>query len=313
MKRISGAIWQSVMSNLRSVKFMSTPTDPHEDYPDTYFVQNRSNQEELTRLQVQDDLITILMGGALPEQSDPTLFHDVLDVGCGSGGWLIEAAQTYPSITRLVGVDVNDRVIERARAQAVTRNVSDRTKFYVMDALRMLEFPRGSFDLINQRSGAGYLRAWDWPKLLQEYQRVARPGGVIRITEGDWIIESSSPALTRLFELLLQAFYQAGHSFSEKSNGVTSELVRLLEQSGFQQVQTCRHTLDYRPGSVAWPGFLEDMRLVFRTIVPFFQKWTSVPEDYEVIYQQMLSEIQQPGFVGEASMLTAWGINPQRS
>ncbi|MGH7867502.1 MAG: class I SAM-dependent methyltransferase, partial [Candidatus Dormibacteraceae bacterium] len=143
---------------------MSTnPTDPRRQYPSTYAV-DRANQDEITRLAVQDQLFTTGMGGALPEQPDPTIFQRVLDVGCGTGGWLIEAAKTYPTMTRLVGVDVNTRMIEYARAQAVAEQVQDRVEFQVMDALLILEFPKGYFDLANVRFATGYMRTWNWPK-----------------------------------------------------------------------------------------------------------------------------------------------------
>ncbi len=38
------------------------------EYPNTYFVEDRSNQEELTRVQIQDQLLTKGMGGVFPEQ-----------------------------------------------------------------------------------------------------------------------------------------------------------------------------------------------------------------------------------------------------
>lgn len=45
-----------------------------------------------------------------------------------------------------------------------------------MDALGGLELPSGYFDLVNQRLGWSFLRTWDWPNLLNEYQRIAREG-----------------------------------------------------------------------------------------------------------------------------------------
>ncbi len=290
---------------------MATPTDPRREHPSTYFVQDRENVEELTRMQIQDHLMTASMGGVLPEQPDPTIFGSVLDVGCATGGWLIEAAKAYPTMRELVGIDINSKVVAYARVQAEAEKLSDRMQFRTMDALRMLEFPNGSFDLVNQRAGVSYLRKWDWPKLLLEYQRVTRAGGVIRITEGDLIVESSSPALSRLFELLLQAFYQAGHVFTPESDGVTSQLAHLLTQHGLTEVETRTHRLQYHAGTAEWHRFFEDMRLIFRTIVPFLRKWSQVPNDYEAIYQQALAEMQQPDFVAAAGMLTAWGRKPE--
>src|SRR5260370_42556303 len=103
----------------------------------------------MTRLIVQDRLVTAAMGGVLPEQPDPTNFPRMLDVGCGTGGWLIEAAKTYPTMTRLVGVDVNTRIIEYAREQAKLAQVDDLFDFQVMDALLVLEFLKYSYALVS--------------------------------------------------------------------------------------------------------------------------------------------------------------------
>jgi ubiquinone/menaquinone biosynthesis C-methylase UbiE len=289
---------------------MSSQTDPRREHPSTYFVQDRSNEDELARLRLQDQMTTMSMGGVLPEQPDPAIFQRVLDVGCGTGNWLIEAAKTYPGMSLLVGVDISSKMVEYAQAQAEAQGVSDRVQFRTMDALRMLEFPTDFFDLLNQRFGTSFLRKWDWPKLLSEYRRVTRLDGVIRITEGDMAMESPSPALTRLFEIMLDAFYHAGHLFTPGSKGVTGDLAPLLRQYGLQQVQTRAHTVEYRAGTPEGQRFYEDMRLIFRTMVPFLRKWTRVPDDYETLYQQMLGEMQQPDFVARGSLLTAWGNNP---
>ncbi len=227
---------------------MSTnPDDPRRQYPSTYFA-DRSNQEEMNRLIVQDRLVTAAMGGALPEQPDPTIFPRVLDVGCGTGDWLIEAAKTYPTMSRLVGVDVSTRVIEYARAQAQAEQVPGRVEFQVMDALLILEFPKGYFDLTNMRFATGFIRTWNWPKMLNEMQRVTRPGGVIRLVEVEHV-HSSSPALLRLLDISGDALYRAGHLFSEGKTGetssqgtigVASDLARLLHQYGVQNIQTRR-------------------------------------------------------------------------
>lgn len=288
---------------------MSTPTEPSRsrEHTGTYFVQDRGNVEELQRLQIQDRLVTESMGGVLPEQADPTIFERVLDVGCGTGGWLIAVAKAFPTTALLVGVDTSSKMISFAQAQAEAQGVADRVQFRAMDALQILEFPTAFFDLVNQRSAASWIRTWDWPKLLSEYQRVSRPGGVIRITEPEILVTSPSPALAVLFELMLAALSQAGHLFTPQNDGLTGHLAGLLSRSGFENIQTRVSTLQYHAGTPEGHYAYEDARYLFRTIVPFLRKWTRVPEDYETIYQQAMNDMQQSDFVIISRMLTAWG------
>jgi ubiquinone/menaquinone biosynthesis C-methylase UbiE len=290
---------------------MSDPANPRREHPSTYFVQDRSNEEELTRLHIQDQMLTASMGGVLPEQPDPTRFQSVLDVGCATADWLIETAKAYPGLSRLVGVDISSKMLAYARAQADAQQVSDRTEFHTMDVLRILEFPNDSFDLVNQRFGFSYLRTWEWPKLLSEFLRVSSPGGVIRVTEPDILAKSSSPAMLRLGTIQLQAFYQAGHLFTPAGDGVSNELARLLRQHGFQNVQTRVQRVEYHAGTPQGQRFYDDMKHLFRTAVPFYRKWTHVPDDYETIYQQVLDDIQRPDFVATVNLLTAWGNKPK--
>jgi hypothetical protein len=110
---------------------------------------------------------------------------------------------------------------------------------------------------------------------------------------------------------MFDALSRAGNFFTPGRNGVTSELANLLHQQGLHHVQTRAHTLDYRAGTQETDSFSLDMRLGFRTTVPFLKKWIKVPEDYEEIYQQMLQEMQQPDFVVRWHLLTAWGTKPR--
>ncbi len=287
---------------------MATPEK--REQPSTYFVQDRSNESELSRVEVQGRMITASMGGVLPEQDDPSVFKHVLDVGCGAGDWLIEIAKTYPTASLLIGADVSRRMVEYARAQAQTQQVSDRVEFHTMDALRMLEFPASFFDLVNERFGTSYMRTWDWVNLLLEFRRVTKSGGIIRVTEPDAFVASTSPALSLYYELFMKAMYQSGHLFTEERDGLKKKLASLLHQSGIQNVQTRDYTLEYRMGTPEWQNFYNDVTYGLRTLAPFLRKWTKVPDDYDKICEQALDEIKQPNFVATWQLLTAWGNVP---
>lgn len=293
----------------------SNPDELRRQLPSTYFVRDRANADEMTRLDIQNELITDGMGGVLPEQPDPTRFKRILDIACGTGGWLIQAAKAYPSMTRLVGIDVNAHLIEHARGRAQEEQMRDRVEFQVMDALLILEFPRGYFDLVNLRSATSFMRTWNWPKMVSEMQRVTRPGGVIRITEA-LRMRSSSPAVIRLMALFGEAFFNAGHLFSEVktedtvtegSAGIANDLARLLDQYGVHDIQTRISTGHYVPGTPTGQQYIEDLQLSGKNMLPFVRKWGNLPDDYDALCQEAVEATQRPDFSGSWDMLTAWG------
>jgi ubiquinone/menaquinone biosynthesis C-methylase UbiE len=264
----------------------------------------------MIRLEIVDKMMTAVMGGVLEEVDDPTLLRRVLDVGCGTGGWLMETAKAYPTIKKLVGADISSTMVKYARKEAKTLALDERVEFRTMDALCILDFPEASFDLVNQRAGLSWLRTWEWRKVLLEYQRVARSGGIVRITEGNVGVESNSPALTVLWDICLEALYRSGRLFTNSSDGVTGKLVSLMAQYGIQDVKYRVYTPVYQADTVEHQSFYEDMRHTFRVFLPFFQKWMNVPSNYEEIYQQALKEMRDADFVATGTLLTAWGTRP---
>ena len=286
---------------------MPAPLGPRgKGYPNTYMVQDMKDEKELTRLMIQDRLAMAAMGSVLPEQPDPTVFHRVLDVGCGAGGWIIEAAQAYPTMS-FVGIDIGPRMIKHARAQAEAHQVNDRAEFHIMDALQTLTFPAASFDLVNLRFGVSFVRTWDWPKMLSELLRVTQPGGVVRVIEANILQQSNSPALTRFFEMGQCALYRSGHLFTQESTGLIDHLPQLLNQQGCEQVQTKAYTMEYRAGTPEGEAFCEDMLLAFQTTCQFFQKWGCAPNGYEAIYRQARDEMRHPDFHGVWELFAIWG------
>src|SRR5713226_10442331 len=162
---------------------MPEPINPRgQDNPSQYFVEDRSNEAEMIRQMIQDSTVTAGMGGPLSEQPDPDSLRRVLDIGCGPGGWILEAAARYHHM-ELTGIDISWRMIEYARAEAQARKLTDGVEFLVMDALHPLKFPDASFDLVNMRFGGSFLLVTDWPRLLGQLLRVTCPGGVVRVTE----------------------------------------------------------------------------------------------------------------------------------
>ncbi len=161
----------------------------------------------------QDRNFNTSMGGLLPEQTGEALqhFHHVLDIACDPGEWAIATAQAYPHM-QVVGIDSDAQMIDRARAQAKARGV-DNVSFIMMYPFQTLDMPDGSFELVNARFINGLILAEAWPRVLQEFWRVTRPGGRIRLTENELPI-TSNPALAKLGGMISEALYMTRRSFS---------------------------------------------------------------------------------------------------
>jgi ubiquinone/menaquinone biosynthesis C-methylase UbiE len=280
----------------------------------TYVVQDRDNQEELKRLIVQDHLITTTMGGVLPEQPDPGRFRRVLDIGCGPGGWILEAAQAYPQMKKLYGIDISTTIINHAREQAAQQNVAtgpqERVEFLVMDALRMLEFPDDFFDLANLRFGSSFMRQWDWLKMFDEMHRVTRLNGIIRIVDGQMGMLSESAALNRWFDLMRRALYRAGHLFEESPKGLVDSLPSLLVKFGFTKLEVRKQVDEYRFGTAAGDALIEDLMLLFHTLRPYLRRYGCEPKDYDAICLRAAKDMQTSGFTMTWELTTFWVVNP---
>lgn len=289
----------------------TSPKPQRREHPSTYFVQDRQSEEELIRLKIQDSMITTAMGGPLAGLDNAADLRRVLDIGCGPGGWIIEAARIYPELF-LTGIDISQRMISYARKQAIAQQVADRVEFHIMDALRMLEFPDDFFDGVNLRLGVSYLRTWDWPRVLNEMLRVTRPGGTVQVTDQEIIHErkgpTSNPALTQLNAMFLCALFRSGHLFKQESTGLIAHLPGLLKQHGFKNVQTKFSTIDYRAGTPEWEPYYNDTLHLFKTARPFLQKWGCISEGYDSLYQQASVEMRRLNYHSAWKFLTTWGI-----
>ena len=276
----------------------------------TYIVKDPGSRKELERVRIQSEMVTTGMGGPLSEQADPTIFKRVIDIGCGVGDWLFTLAETCPTMTTLVGIDINKLMINRAKATGATLPYGERLKFVVQDALaEKLPFPDASFDLVNMRFGSSFLRSFDWVPVLYQFQRICQPGGVIRIVEGEVVEESSSPALLRLTQIFLDASRKSMHTFSDESNGVTKELPGFLREQGIREVQTRSYALEFRAGTRELEAFYDDISKAMSTFNKYMGKFAGLPSDYEQLCKQALKEMRQPNFVAVWKLMTIWGTS----
>jgi SAM-dependent methyltransferase len=277
---------------------------------DTSIADAESDTEQ-ARLIDQEAFLTEAMGGPLAEQSQEALdgIHAVLDLGCGPGGWVHTVAQTYPQ-TQATGIDISTTVITYARAVARVMRLGN-AHFHVMDATRPLDFPDASFDLVNARLIGGFLLPEQWPLLMEECKRLLRPGGIVRLTEGEWgIVTASAPATSRLLGLGLDAMHRARRSFSPDGRyyAITPMLRQFLRQAGFHDLHAHAVAIDHSAGTPAHRGFCEDYQFLFKLGQRLIlQQHLARQEELDALYKRALGEMLADDFGALMYLLTIWG------
>jgi SAM-dependent methyltransferase len=111
--------------------------------------------------------------------------HDVIDIGCGTGNCLFEAARHWPG-ARLTGLDASFGMLDVARREMdkLPESARARISFVSADA-SAIPAPDASFDIAVTAFMLQQLP--DRAPMLRELHRVLRPGGILAIC--GWVIE----------------------------------------------------------------------------------------------------------------------------
>ena len=103
----------------------------------------------------------------------------------------------------MIGVDLSERMVEWARAQASREGLESRVEFRVADAQNLL-FEDDRFDAVISESVLVFVP--DREKAIHEYLRVSKPGGYISLNESTWL---KTPVPEDVVRFLSQTFVGA--------------------------------------------------------------------------------------------------------
>jgi SAM-dependent methyltransferase len=152
----------------------------------------------------------------------------VLDVGCATGVLAEALAERGATV---VGVDVNPRFVERARARS-----AGRAGFHVADISGALPFLEDEgFDIVVASLVLHYLR--DWGPTLCEFARVLRPGGLLLVSTHqpakDMVLFEPEASYFETF-LLTDTIEKGGHEHTLRFwHRPMSAVVDALADAGF--------------------------------------------------------------------------------
>jgi SAM-dependent methyltransferase len=152
----------------------------------------------------------------------------VLDVGCATG---VLSEAIVERGANVVGVDVNPRLVERARER-----LTGRAEFHVVDLATPMPFlESASFDVVTASLVLHYLLDWGPP--LRELNRVLRPGGRLVLsthhpTQDIGITDPPAPYFETV--LLTDTWRKGGRDFEVRFyHRPISAIVDALAEAGF--------------------------------------------------------------------------------
>ncbi|KAF9267849.1 hypothetical protein L218DRAFT_894059 [Marasmius fiardii PR-910] len=109
----------------------------------------------------------------------------VLDLGCGSGLWAIQAARQWTEST-IIGIDITS-IQPKIKGIDTLNDLAGRLQWIQGNILDGLQFPPDHFDLVRiARIGLGVPED-EWQFVLEEILRVMKPGAVLEIIEEDLV------------------------------------------------------------------------------------------------------------------------------
>jgi arsenite methyltransferase len=122
----------------------------------------------------------------------------VLDVGCASGKTACYVASRYGC--KVVGVDILEKMVDRAHERAQDEGVQARVSFQQADA-QHLPFEDNLFDVVIGEFITGLVD--DKQPAVNGYLRVTKPGGIVALNEATWL---KTPVPQDLVEYLANTF-----------------------------------------------------------------------------------------------------------
>ena len=281
------------------------------DAENRYFIDTASGAE-MARLLDQDRLLTKALGGLFPEfePSEIDSIQNILDLGCGPGGWVQEVAFQYRDKV-VMGVDCDREMIQYAQSSVELQGLKN-AAFHVMDATQPLSLASDFFDLIAGRLIVNFLTPTTAKDIIQECYRLLQPGGFIRLCEIE-IPLTNSFALEMIWRWLYQALYKIGQSFSPSGEllGIVPMLGRMLQQGGFQKIRQVPLLIDHSAGTEFHHGFQQNFITICKLYEPFvLNLGITTAEEFDRTYEQMCLDMLEEDFRSLLLFVSAVGTKP---
>jgi len=161
----------------------------------------------------------------------------VLDIGSGVGGPAIYIAQKTGC--RIMGIEISNVGVERARKFAADSGLGDRATFHLGDAMEM-PFPENTFDVAISLNVINVFK--DKEGLFRQVLRVLKPEGLFTFLSGAVDMPADPEVVKRMSRgCLITEYYDTAGSYKTK-----------LKQAGFRVMEVIEYVEDCRIQIKLW-------------------------------------------------------------
>jgi ubiquinone/menaquinone biosynthesis C-methylase UbiE len=224
-----------------------------------------------------------------------------IDLGCGVLGILPQLCRRVGAGGRVVGLDLEPRLLAAASDLAAARGLTVETVHADATATGL---PPASFDLVHARTLL--LNLTDPEAAVAEMARLARSGGIVALQEPDtagWVCDPPHPAFDRLRTELVAMYPRMGKDFD-----IGRRTARLLRDAGLRDVQARATARVTRPGDY-YQTFLLTLCALLRD--PLLAGGALTPRELDRDVAELREHLSAPDTLTCQPLLwQAWGIKP---
>ncbi len=235
--------------------------------------------QEIDRLDLQHYMLRYLLkGNYIAPIAKPA---HILDVGCGTGRWVIEMAQEFPQ-AKLNGIDLK-------RPEGATSHFPHNSHFHAGNVLNELPFEESFFDFVHQRLLIFAIPQARWQPLVNELVRVTRRGGWVELIEVNPTFQHMGPATERILRLVVQATQQLG-----LDPAISQRIGTLLSTAGLKHVGTSTQLVPLGNwGGPLGAMAIEDILAIAQGMKsPVVAQTLTTPEEFDNLTMQMAEEVE---------------------
>ncbi|KAI7857000.1 S-adenosyl-L-methionine-dependent methyltransferase [Circinella umbellata] len=219
------------------------------------------DEEEQDRLNSEHFAIKALFTSNILPYVEQRLPDDanILDLGCGSGSWVMEMAIEHPN-ARVTGIDMSDMFPAAIRPENVT--------FKLTNIIDGLPYDDNTFDFVHMRQLIVGLRATEWPNVITEIFRVLKPGGLVQLVESDFTVDRG------------------------QDPWIASKLEQLLSDRTFDDIHQETRTIEFgKEGDPIAGEMMWSWKSAMRSLKPFLaDRLLKNPDEYNVVIERYFQE-----------------------